>query len=74
MTTPTAPVLMACPAGHPEPRMTGTPGSAYFGTHGAMRVECNWCSWIGPECDTEAEAIAAWNIRQTPVDSAPPKR
>ncbi len=68
MTTPTAPVLMACPAGEHRLRANRTKYGFF--------IECMniRCGWTGPWRDTKAEAIAAWNYRQTPVDSGQPKR
>lgn len=54
--------LLACPFG------CARPDCLHCGTDnidGGQRhqVWCNYCGMTGPHCDTEAEAITAWNRR-----------
>ncbi len=37
---------------------------------GRCATFCDWCNAEGPHCDTEAEAIAAWNQRPEPATPA----
>ena len=62
--------LRACPnpwCEHSDPVVELT--LRYMGDNSPRRVECE-CGMRGPAKPSEAEAIAAWNKRPTPTDSA----
>ncbi len=57
---PVEPALVACP----NPWCRGVGPQVFHVRNGLLAVICG-CDFHGPECDTRAAAIAAWN-RRTP--------